>query len=91
MTDDRTEIPCWIIDESRTGCGLETRKQFFPLPIEPGSTYWMNLKPSHARTASWVAGTIKHFREKGNGSGIYRIGVKITSVPPATLGDAPEI
>lgn len=66
--------------------GLETRKQVFPCPLEKGATYWMRIKPSAAKNESWVAGSIKHFKEKTVGSGIYKIGVKLTSNPPAELG-----
>jgi len=89
--DNNVEVPCWIINESRSGIGLETRKQMKPFPLDRGGTYWMQIKPSNAKISSWVAGTIKHIREKGAGSGIYRVGVKITTVPPTSLGNIPNI
>lgn len=91
MLDGPVEVPCWVIDESPTGVGLETRKQFSPCPVERNQTYWMRLKPSSARHDHWVAATIKHIREKGVGSGIYKLGVHIATTPPPELGHAPSL
>ncbi len=91
MLDGRVEVPCWVIDESRTGVGLETRKQFSPCPVERGQTYWMRLKASSAKHDRWVAVTIRHIREKGVGSGIYKLGVHLSTTAPQELGRAPEL
>lgn len=66
--------------------GLETRKQAFPCPLEVGATYWMRIKPSSAKNVSWVASTVRHIKEKTLGSGIYKVGMKLTTTPPAELG-----
>lgn len=91
MLIDRTEIPCWIINESPEGMGLESRKAFSPCPVEKGGTYWMRIKPSHSKKDSWIAGTVRHIKEKGAGSGIYRFGVKVATVPPMELGAIPDL
>jgi len=90
MLEDMTEIPCWIINESSEGMGLESRKAFNPCPVEAGGVYWMRIKPSRSRKDAWIAGTVRHIKEKGAGSGIYRFGVKIVSVPPLELGAIPD-
>lgn len=89
--EDQTQLHCWVLDESAGGVGLETREQRFPCPVEVGATYWMHLKPSSAKSASWVAGTVRHIRERGVGTGIYKIGIKIISTPPRALGKAPGL
>lgn len=91
MVEGKVEVPCWVIDESPTGVGVETRQQASPCPLERGQTYWMRLKPSAAKRDHWVAGTIRHIREKGTGSGIYKIGVHISTKPPTELGRAPSV
>lgn len=91
MLDGGVEVPCWVVDESPTGVGLETRKQITPCPVEHGQTYWMRLKPSSAKHDRWTAATIKHIREKGVGSGIYKLGIHIASSPPPELGHAPGL
>lgn len=90
--EDRREIRCGIMDETRDGgVGLETRDPISPCPFEVGSTYWMLLKPSSARKASWVAGTVRNIREKGVGSGIFRMGITIETSPPEYLGVVPSL
>lgn len=86
VLEDRSELPCWIIDESSKGMGLETREQRFPCPITVGETYWIRMKPSAARAESWVAVNVKNIKEKTVGSGIYKVGVSMSSTPPAELG-----
>lgn len=90
MLGERQELRCWVLDESKTGVGLESTVQLPRCPVELGSTLWMLLKPSTARKASWVAATIKHAREKGK-SGIWRFGIRLATTPPASLGEGPPV
>ncbi len=89
--EDRSELACWIIDESAKGMGLETREQRFPCPLRVGEIYWIRIKPSSAKTESWVAVAIKNIREKTVGSGIYKVGVTLSTTPPPELGQGEAI
>lgn len=89
--DEKKTVGCWVINESKTGFALETREPARPCPISVGETYWVQVKPAMAKKSAWVAANLRHCRERGIGTGIYKLGMQTVTTPPPELGHTPRL